>query len=121
MANWPLLRYAEVLLLYAEAQNEVSGPSATAYKAVNEVRKRADLPELTNLSQARLREAVWNERYHELAFENKTWFDMVRTREVFNVTTGKFDNFVGPTFTYGSTLENFCFWFRLGRLKTTRT
>lgn len=103
--NWPLLRFAEVLLIYAEAANETAGPSAEAYEAVNKIRRRAQLPELSSLGQQEFREAVWRERWHELSYENKTWFDMVRLRKAFNVTTGKFENFVGHKFSYGPVLK----------------
>lgn len=103
--NYPLLRYADILLLYAEASNESEGsPSPKAYECLNKVRQRAGLEPLSNLSQVQFREAVWKERYHELAFENKLWFDMARTRKVFNLTSGGFDDFVGHVFTYGPTL-----------------
>lgn len=104
--NYPLLRYADVLLMYAEAQNEADGsPSADAYSCVNQVRQRANLKGLSGLSQDEFRHAVWKERYHELSFENKIWFDMARTRKVLNLTTGKFDNYVGHKFTYGPALS----------------
>lgn len=103
--NWPLIRYAEVLLTYAEAVNEVSGPSAAAYEAVNKIRRRAELPELKGLSKEAFREAVWRERWHELSFENKTWFDMVRLRKAYNVLTGEFDDYVGHKFSYGPVLK----------------
>jgi starch-binding outer membrane protein, SusD/RagB family len=103
--NWPLMRFAEVLLTYAEAANEVSGPNAAAYEAVNKIRRRASLPDLAGLSKDQLREAVWKERWYELSFENKTWYDMVRLRKAFNVTTRKFDDFVGHTFSYGPKLQ----------------
>lgn len=103
--NQPLMRYADILLQYAEAQNEADGaPSEAAYTYVNQIRKRAELPELKDLSQDAFRKAVWKERWHELAFENKIWFDMARTRKVFNILTGDFDNYVGYKFTYGPTL-----------------
>ncbi|MBS7563893.1 RagB/SusD family nutrient uptake outer membrane protein [Mucilaginibacter sp. Bleaf8] len=104
--NWTLLRYAEVLLTYAEAANEVGGPTTEAYNAVNQIRKRAQLPDLANLSKDQFREAVWRERYHELCYENKTWFDMVRTRKVYNPISNGFDNFEGHKFTYGPTLTS---------------
>lgn len=103
--NWPLLRYAEVLLTYAEAANEVSGPTAEAYEAVNKIRRRAKLPDLAGLTKEQLREAIWKERWYELSFENKTWFDMARLRKAFNVTTKAFDNFVGHKFSYGPVLK----------------
>ena len=102
--DWDLIRYAEVLLIYAEAQNEVSGPTTETYDAINSIRNRAELPELSGLSQDQFREAVWKEKWHELSYENVTWFDMVRLRKAFNVTTGNFDDFVGHQFVYGPTL-----------------
>ena len=95
--NVPLIRYAEVLLIYAEAKNEVSGPTADAYDALKQIRDRATLttPALGTFDKASFREAVWRERTYELAFEGKTWFDMVRLRKVFNEKTKGFDNFVG--------------------------
>lgn len=103
--NWPLLRYAEVLLTFAEAANEASGPTAEAYKAVNDIRNRAQLPALGALSKDAFREAVWRERWYELSFENKTWFDMVRLRKAFNVSTRTFENYVGHKFSYGPVLK----------------
>ncbi len=104
--NWPAIRYADVLLVYAEAANEVNGPKAQAYNAVNAVRKRAGLSDLAGLSKEQLREAVWKERWHELCFENKTWYDMVRLRKAFNVRNKTFEEYVGHTFTYGPTVTD---------------
>jgi hypothetical protein len=103
--NWPMMRYAEVLLIYAEAANEVNGPSQEAYNAVNAIRNRAELPDLAGLSQQEFREAVWRERWFELSFENKTWYDMARLRKAFNVTTRQFEDFVGHQFSYGPVLK----------------
>ncbi|PWK25248.1 putative outer membrane starch-binding protein [Arcicella aurantiaca] len=95
--NVPQIRYAEVLLTYAEAQNEVAGPNQQAYDAFKRIRDRAKLttPSLSSYSATTFREAVWKERWHELCYEQITWFDMVRLRKVFNENTKKFDNFVG--------------------------
>jgi hypothetical protein len=103
--NWPLFRYAEVLFIYAEASNEASGPTQDAYDAINQVRERAELSALSGLTQKEFREAIWKEKWHELCFENKTWFDMVRLRKAYNFTTGSFDDFVGHKFVYGPTLS----------------
>jgi len=103
--NWPVIRYANVLLTFAEASNEANGPTADAYDAVNAVRKRAELPDLAGLSKDALREAIWKERWHELCFENKTWFDMVRLRKAFNVSTKQFEDYVGHQFSYGPVLK----------------
>jgi len=95
--NVPQIRYAEVLLLFAEAQNELGAPTQAAYDAFKRIRDRAKLatPGLETYNQASFREAVWKERWYELCYEQITWFDMVRLRKVFNENTKKFDEFVG--------------------------
>ncbi|MCE7067495.1 RagB/SusD family nutrient uptake outer membrane protein [Dyadobacter sp. CY326] len=95
--NVNLIRYAEVLLIYAEAQNELGGPTAEAYAAYKRIRDRAQLttPAMATFTQASFREAVWRERWYEFCYEGITWFDMVRLRKVFNEKTKGFDNFVG--------------------------
>lgn len=76
----PILRYADVLLLYAEALNETgNGPTPEAYAALNKVRTRARLGALSNLSYQAFKEAVWLERRLELTFENHRRFDLLRT------------------------------------------
>lgn len=103
--NWMIYRYAEVLLTYAEAANEAFGPTAEVYEAVNQIRRRAELPDLEGLSQTELREAIWKERWVELCYENKTWYDMVRLRKAYNVIEGTFEDYVGHQFSYGPTLR----------------
>jgi hypothetical protein len=77
--NYYYFRYAEVLLNYAEAQNEASGPDATVYNAINLVRTRSALPNLTpGFSQDQMRTAIRRERRIELAFEDKRWWDLMR-------------------------------------------
>lgn len=77
--NFMVLRYADVLLMYAEAKNEVEGPSATVYDAVNQVRARVGMPDFTaDLSQADLREEIRHERRVELALEGLRYFDELR-------------------------------------------
>ncbi len=99
--NWSLYRYADVLLMYAEALNEAeSGPSADAYLAVNQIRMRAELPDLEGLTQDSFRDAVRIERIHELSFENKTWYDMARWRKAYNPETNELEDFVGHNFSY---------------------
>jgi len=95
--NVPMIRYAEVLLIYAEAQNELGGPTQEAVDGLKQIRDRAGLetPTLGEFDQNSFREAVWRERWHELAYEGITWFDMIRLRKVFNEQTGEFDDFVG--------------------------
>ncbi|HEY5824282.1 MAG TPA: RagB/SusD family nutrient uptake outer membrane protein, partial [Cyclobacteriaceae bacterium] len=103
--NYPLIRYAEVLLTYAEAQNEISAGNVDAFNALKAIRDRAGLttdPALAG-NQGTFRESVWKERWHELSFENITWFDMIRLRKAYNNTS--FVNFIGATLN-GSTLES---------------
>ena len=77
-ANPRVLRFAEMLLIKAEAQNEISGPDA-ASQYVNLVRARAGLPGLAGLSKEQMREAIWKERALELFMEADRWFDLKRT------------------------------------------
>lgn len=77
--NWPVLRYADILLMLAEAINEASGPTGEAYDFLNQVRGRVGLDPLSGLNQTTFREAVLKERRVELAFENHRWFDLKRT------------------------------------------
>ncbi|WP_375436099.1 RagB/SusD family nutrient uptake outer membrane protein [uncultured Hymenobacter sp.] len=93
--NWTLLRMPEVMLIYAEAINEASAATPKAYAQINAIRSRAKLPALSGLSQAQFREAVWKERYHELAYENKAYFDIQRTRKTYDVVGNRFVDVVG--------------------------
>lgn len=77
--NWPVYRYAEVLLMLAEAVNEQGGREGEALTYLNQVRGRAGLDAVTSGSQAELRDVILRERRIELAFENKRWYDLVRT------------------------------------------
>ena len=74
--NLILLRYADVLLMKAEALNELnSQPDAEAYTAINEVRQRAGLGPLEGLDYEQFRRAVFQERRWELVFEHQGFFD----------------------------------------------
>ncbi len=86
--NYAIYRYAEVLLMAAEAGNEITGPNAELESYVNMVRERArnadgtphvsppDVP--SGLSKDQFRDLVLEERRIELAFESKRWFDIIR-------------------------------------------
>ncbi len=85
-ADFMVMRYAEVLLILAEALNEANGgPTAEAYEAINRIRERARngntsaLPDLSGLSQDEFRKAVMLERRHEFVNEGQRWYDLVRT------------------------------------------
>lgn len=80
-ANMHVIRYADALLMYAEALNEI-GQTPKAHIYLNRVRERAynsDDHSYFNLSDGDLRTAVWEERRLELAMEGHRWFDLVRT------------------------------------------
>ncbi|GAB3908552.1 RagB/SusD family nutrient uptake outer membrane protein [Larkinella knui] len=76
--TFTVLRYADVLLMYAEVLNE-QGKTADALPYLNQVRKRAGLADKTGLSQADLRLAIEKERRVEFLLEGQRWFDLVRT------------------------------------------
>ena len=86
--KWQLLRYSDVLLMFAEAENEISGPTAAAYNAINQVRRRGygkpittpdatvDIP--AGLSKAAFFSAIIRERSLELGGEGIRKFDLIR-------------------------------------------
>jgi starch-binding outer membrane protein, SusD/RagB family len=85
-ADFFVMRYSEILLIYAEALNEANGgPTTEAYEAINTVRGRARngvadvLPDLEGLMQEDFRKAVLAERRHEFVNEGMRWFDLTRT------------------------------------------
>jgi starch-binding outer membrane protein, SusD/RagB family len=79
--DWIYFRYAEILLNYAEAENEYSGPSDDVFTAVENIRQRAGLNPYTldhNISQDSLRTIIRNERHKEFAFEEQRYWDIRR-------------------------------------------
>ncbi|ULQ55226.1 RagB/SusD family nutrient uptake outer membrane protein [Flavihumibacter rivuli] len=89
--NFRTLRYAEVLLIAAEANNRKASPDdAKARACLNRVRQRAfrDNNHDINLSGAALKEAIWEERRLELAMEGDRFFDLVRTGKAAEKITG---------------------------------
>lgn len=86
--KWQILRYADVLLMYAEAENEINGPTASAYNAINMVRRRGfgkpintpdpsiDIP--SGLSKADFFKYIVRERSLELAGEGVRKYDLIR-------------------------------------------
>ncbi|MCC9134846.1 RagB/SusD family nutrient uptake outer membrane protein [Pontibacter silvestris] len=108
--NWKILRYADVLLMYAEALNEIAPDNPEAYTALNKVRRRAFEEDINasapqphdyaNLSQSEFRRAVYGERRFELAFEGHRWFDLVRTGRLVSTMSAKGYSSVKPTHVY---------------------
>lgn len=99
--NIRILRFAEILLINAEAANEL-GNTAAATSNLNKVRTRATLAGTTATSQAALRTAIWQERRVELALEGDRFVDLVRTGQAATVlasygfTAGKNEVFPIP-------------------------
>jgi len=79
-ADFIYLRYTDVLLMYAEALNEINnGPDATAYDAINQVRDRARINDLTpGLSYDDFKDSLLLERRWEFVMEGHRWYDLVR-------------------------------------------
>ncbi|WP_016989809.1 RagB/SusD family nutrient uptake outer membrane protein [Flavobacterium sp. ACAM 123] len=77
-ANIKYLRYAEVVLMKAEALNELDQTPA-AILLLNQIRNRAELGNTAAISKAEVRTAIWKERRVEMAFEHDRFFDLVRT------------------------------------------
>lgn len=103
--NWPVYRYAEVLLFLAEAVNEQNRPDE-AIKYLNNVygqasiRGRAGLAPIASQSVDALRKVIAHERQIELAFESKRWLDLVRTGKVEEVLNEQFKNIRNNPKTY---------------------
>lgn len=92
--NVPVLRFADVLLMRAEALNEISYPNTEALSILNQIRSRAGLTTPKTLidlpSQDALRDAVAKERRVELAFEGQRWFDLLRTGKAISTLKDKY-------------------------------
>lgn len=77
--NKRIIRFADVLLMHAEAENEASGPTADAYASINRVRARVDMPEIpAGLSKDAFRQRVRDERTLELCNESQRPLDLLR-------------------------------------------
>ncbi|SEI52788.1 Starch-binding associating with outer membrane [Dyadobacter sp. SG02] len=94
--NYMVIRFADVLLMYAEAQNEASGPDASVYEAVNRIRTRAGMPVIASgKTQAELRDIIRLERRIELAQEGFYYNDIRRWKtaeKVLNAPILTYDN-----------------------------
>lgn len=75
--DFPVLRYADVLLMQAEAQTELN-QTTDAETPLNLVRERAGLPDVHGLGKDAMKEKILHERRMELAFEGDRWFDLIR-------------------------------------------
>lgn len=80
--NFPLLRYSDVLLMYAEAENRINGPTPAAHDALNQVRERAQASLFeganTITDPAQFQRIIQEERARELCFEALRKYDLIR-------------------------------------------
>jgi starch-binding outer membrane protein, SusD/RagB family len=83
--NQRVLRYADLLLMTAECLNETGGSGTQAIGLVNQVRKRAGLPDSTFTTQLQLRNLIKKERRSELGLEGERFFDLVRWGDALTV------------------------------------
>ena len=103
--NLRFLRFADVLLMYAEAVNESSGPTADAYAAINRVRQRVNVPDITpGLSKDDFLDAIKRERILELSLEGIRFHDLRRwgdLEQAFLVDHPNSKSIAGGVFTPG--------------------
>ena len=80
--NYRIMRYSEIILLYAEALNEMNGPTSDVYSYIQQVRDRAKLPDLATsqpgLTQSAMRDQIAHERALELGIEGVRFYDIIR-------------------------------------------
>ena len=76
--NYPVYRYAEILLMKAEVENELGDIGAAKNIINNDIRSAADLEPISPQTKEQMREAIFKERRLELAFEAKRFFDLNR-------------------------------------------
>jgi len=126
--NWIHFRYGEILLNYAEAQNEAVGPDASVYSAIHLIRARAGMPDFpAGLTKEQMRDRVRHERRIELAFEEHRFYD-VRRWKIASVTENKPAQGIivrkqtGGSFTYelknaipGRSFQNQHYWLPIPR------
>jgi starch-binding outer membrane protein, SusD/RagB family len=107
--HFMVLRFADVLLMYAEAENEANGPTADALEAINMVRRRAFREDIyspgthdisLDVTQSELRQLIRTERKKELHHEAQRWFDLVRWDIFENTMKSAGKTNVGPHHRY---------------------
>lgn len=93
--NFIVLRYADILLMYAEAQNEFAGPDQSVYDAINAVRERVEMPVIENKTQDELRAIIRHERRVEFAGEALHYNDIRRWKTAEIVLNAEIKNWEG--------------------------
>lgn len=90
--DWPIIRYADVLLMLGEIENELNGPTDKAISYLNSTRSRAGITtELRPTNKISYRDAMLNERRLEFAFENQRFFDLQRSGRLTELMKAHFD------------------------------
>lgn len=84
LVNWKVIRYADVLLMYAEALNE-NNKTELAISYLNQIRNRVGMSQYSNLSKDETREKIYHERRLELGMEGHRWFDLIRTGRALDI------------------------------------
>lgn len=103
--NIVLIRYGDILLLWAEAKNEADGPSQEIYDVVNAIKDRGGIPHISNMTQDELRQEIRLERFRELPGEGQLFFDVRRwktaagTDPIFGLNKEELDFTMRPLFT----------------------
>lgn len=101
--NYIVIRYADVLLMYAEAKNELLGtPDASIYNALNRLRERAGVKaiDISSKSKDEMRQLIRNERMIELAGEGIYYSDIRRWKVAASMLNGRsFKNLLGEVYT----------------------
>jgi len=109
--NLPIIRYSDVLLMYAEAVNATEGPTSEAVGYVNDIRnKHAKLDDLTSAQTASAESfltAIKQERRVEFMFEGLRWFDLVRWGDFISVMSNFFDQTDEGNGRYSSNVQSF--------------
>jgi hypothetical protein len=85
--NFPILRYADVLLMHSEALNRINPADNNKYNGINKVRARVNLSPLSGLGQPDFENAVLDERHWELCFEGQRRPDLIRLGKLVSVMT----------------------------------
>lgn len=102
--DWPVLRYGDIVLLYAEALNE-NNKTPQALTQLNLIRTRSNLPIKTGLSQDDARTVIRHERRIELCFEGERWFDLIRWGTFVQVMQAHKTNYIPANGTIGNVVS----------------
>lgn len=92
-SDFPIIRWADVILMYSEVLNEMQGPTAKVFSYLNQIRNRAGLPQKEAkdaTTRQQFRRLIEMERRWEFAFENQRWFDLVRMSRAIEVLNNHF-------------------------------